>query len=469
MDFFCLKEYTRFIFQVKMNNISNTSHHRGFFILSGLGVIALFLAILSGAQPESTRMDKARNWPDGAEALTTDGADDWAPVWSPDGSLLAYQTYRYASPDIFCLEMKSGETFPAAMFDVPVTTFRWKNGTHLVYALPSGGQRRIRTTTGLMKASPKEGSRLALDGGEGSWYGWDVSRDGGTIAALGYMATPERYYYLRLFDTRSDEYSDLRLTFPTGISEVLEIALSADGRQCAIMAEARTRRPDIFVADTSTGKVRRLTEDGEEKHGLSWSPKGSLIAFLKQQAWSLDDQKYEEERKKRREDLSRRMAEVRNEMQAAAEKFRKAMESAKTPEDKQTVAKEWQETREKLLGEDPADGTQDRKRGPSRRDKVLALYVIDARGGEPDFILGDAQSAGDPCWHPDGKHIICSTGFGETWNLVSVNVRSKKTIPLTKGDWRDFSPSISPGGSRVAFVSSRTGDLDIFQIKFKGN
>jgi Tol biopolymer transport system component len=452
-----------------MKDTSNKSKTKKIISVSLLCGLLLCLALVSGGEQGNAGKDKDHVWPDGAAALTTDGADDWGPVWSPDGKRLAYQTYRYASPDIFCLDVESEGLVPAALFDVPVTNYCWLDTKNLVYALPSGRSGRIPTTAALVKAEPDQQKKRVLDGFTGEWYGWDISRDGKVLAAAGYMSTPERYFYLRLFTPGSDGYSDLRLTFPTGIREILEIALSADGKRCAILAEARVRRPDIFVADTSTGEVKRLTADGEEKHSLACSPEGDLIAFLKLQAWSLDDQKYEEEQRKKQEALTRRMTEVREEMQAAAEKFQKDFAAADTLEKKQAVAKEWQENRERLLGQDPASGTQDRRRRPSRRDKVLALYVIAAGGGEPGFILGDAQSAGAPCWHPDGRHIVCTAGFGETWNLVSVDIRSKKTTPLTEGDWRDFSPSVSPDGSRVAFVSSRSGDLDIFQTRFKGN
>jgi dipeptidyl aminopeptidase/acylaminoacyl peptidase len=67
---------------------------------------------------------------------------------------------------------------------------------------------------------------------------------------------------------------------------------------------------------------------------------------------------------------------------------------------------------------------------------------------------------GNEHWSPDGTRIAylsSRTGFNHIW---TVSVEGGDPIELTKGPWVDYSPQWAPSGDRIAFVSSRVKDLE---------
>jgi dipeptidyl aminopeptidase/acylaminoacyl peptidase len=67
---------------------------------------------------------------------------------------------------------------------------------------------------------------------------------------------------------------------------------------------------------------------------------------------------------------------------------------------------------------------------------------------------------GDEHWSPDGTRIAylsSRTGYNHIW---IVDVDGGEPVELTRGPWVDYSPRWSPSGERIAFVSSREKDLE---------
>jgi Tol biopolymer transport system component len=379
-------------------------------LVSGAAVLLAWAALVSmtnDAQDKPGLTAKPATWPDGARPLTTDGADEWGPVWSVDGSLIAYHTYQSASPDIFCLDPSSGKKSPVVAFNPNPTTFRWLDaGTRLVYERRTEGS-RLGPTAGRLVGVSRQGGEVRTFETQGAvGHGWAVSGDGKRLVAAGYATQPDRHFYLRRFDPASGEFSDLGLTFPTGMWAVDEVAVSDDHALCALIAEpGRGRERDVYLVplDSPDGRVRRLTDDGGEKRGLVWSPDGKRLAFLKKQPLT------------------------------------------------------------------PAAGqTAGEPKAARRRGSGYALYLLPAGGGPAELALGGAQSVDGPSWHPSGGFLVCSAGYGKEWRLVAVEPGSKNVRELTRGAWRDFSPACSPDGSAVVFVSNRAGDLDLFRLEIKG-
>jgi dipeptidyl aminopeptidase/acylaminoacyl peptidase len=63
-------------------------------------------------------------------------------------------------------------------------------------------------------------------------------------------------------------------------------------------------------------------------------------------------------------------------------------------------------------------------------------------------------------WSPDGTRIAylsSRTGYNHVW---VAHLNGNDPIELTKGPWVDYSPRWSPSGDRIAFVSSRVQDLE---------
>ncbi len=77
--------------------------------------------------------------------------------------------------------------------------------------------------------------------------------------------------------------------------------------------------------------------------------------------------------------------------------------------------------------------------------------------------LWDWRTAGDPQITKDGKSVIFTLGWSDRMtdssysNLWTVSTEGKDQRPLTTGAYRDASPRISPDGTRLAYLSNRSG------------
>lgn len=105
----------------------------------------------------------------------------------------------------------------------------------------------------------------------------------------------------------------------------------------------------------------------------------------------------------------------------------------------------------------------------SRRIRLLlgglALAVAPALAKRPlsSDTLFDLRSVGDPQITKDGKSVVFTLGWNDRVNDASysnlwiVSSDGKDQRPLTTGPFRDTSPRLSPDGTRLAYISNRSG------------
>jgi hypothetical protein len=58
---------------------------------------------------------------------------------------------------------------------------------------------------------------------------------------------------------------------------------------------------------------------------------------------------------------------------------------------------------------------------------------------------------------------------GDSVNIFSFDIESKKLTQITSGDQRDIHPAWSPSGNEIAFVSNRNGNFDLFSVSVDGS
>ncbi|MFW5987369.1 MAG: TolB family protein, partial [Methanohalophilus sp.] len=95
-----------------------------------------------------------------------------------------------------------------------------------------------------------------------------------------------------------------------------------------------------------------------------------------------------------------------------------------------------------------------------------AIWIMDADGSNPHVIYDGMKWDGDPCFSADGKEIYFASEsrkpYSSTYiNLFKMNADGSNITQLTDGADRR-SPSISPDGSMLAYLSNIAGNYDIW-------
>jgi TolB protein len=155
--------------------------------------------------------------------ITGNQSINLSPRWSPDGRMIAYNSYRNGNPDLFVLNFDSGRREALSTHRGLNVTPAWSpDGQWLAFAMSAGG-----------------GTNLYL-----------IPKGGGTPRAL-----------------------------TSGPAISVSPSFSPNGRQIVFNSD-RGGSPQIYLMDVDGTNLRRVTFQGGYNTSPRWSPRGDKIAFM---------------------------------------------------------------------------------------------------------------------------------------------------------------------------------------------
>ncbi len=254
---------------------------------------------------------------------------------------------------------------------------------------------------------------------------------------------------------------------PSDVNALINVAqpaVSPDGSTIAFVVtrvdeEENSYRSQIWLTPADGSAPPRPFTSGEHRDANpTWSPDGSLLAFTAE-----------------RSDGDKTRATIRivpvntgGEVVTVAT-LKEGAESLQWSPDGRFIAFAARTRAERYDDDDP-------KKQPPRRitrlfsrldshgftfDRPKHVYVVPADGSEPPRNLTDGEfEFGQPTWAPDSATLMVAGAGHETWDLdlmtdvyaIDVADGERRTVTKTAGNYE--APSVSPDGTRVAFLGT---------------
>jgi len=361
--------------------------------------------------------------------LTFDPANDFGPVWSPDGQRIAFHRVTETEVAIF-----------------------------IVLAL-GGAERKLLTL----------GSKLGATGGLRT-LAWSPD---GRFIAFTYREPKEEPF--KIFLVSPDTLARHPLTSPSAENlGDFNPAFSPDGQSVAFVRQRSPVSADIYIVPITGGEPRRLTFDNVPLSGLAWTADGREIIFSSvreggsSSLWRIPASGGAAERVAIGglnfyfPNISRHGNRLTY-VQAVDDSNIYRIEVSDTTVSKNPPTKLIASTRHDDLPQFSPDGRRIVFLS-DRSGQIYEIWMCNSDGTNLVRVTTLNKWASIPRWSPDGQQIAFDAfdsheeGRGD---IYAISVEGGLPRPIATGDSDDVLPSWSTDGKWIYFASDRTGDQQV--------
>ena len=216
-------------------------------------------------------------------------------------------------------------------------------------------------------------------------------------------------------------------------------ACSPDGRRIAFTSERGVTR-DLYVMDRDGNNVVRLTHDNFFESRASWSPDGTKIAFSSSRLPARNSEIYAMD------------ADGNNLINLTKHKM-------------QDVVPSWSADGSKIAFASFRNGGL---------NDPFHIFVMNADGAGRRNLTDntDLTKSWHPTWSPDGKKIVFDSQHifapGLPYHIYVMTAEGEELERLTKEGSQGVSPVYVLDGRKIAYVSRRGGDYNIYLMDTNG-
>lgn len=97
------------------------------------------------------------------------------------------------------------------------------------------------------------------------------------------------------------------------------------------------------------------------------------------------------------------------------------------------------------------------------------IYVMAGDGSHPVNVINHAAADGAPAWSPSGTRIAFMSNRTGNSDTYAMGADGSDPVNVTNHAAEDGFPSWSPDGRRIAFTSNRDGNTEIYVMNADGS
>lgn len=199
---------------------------------------------------------------------------------------------------------------------------------------------------------------------------------------------------------------------------------SPDGRRIALTRSAG-HNMDVYVVEVASGQLSRVTTAAGEDRDPSWSPDGAHIAFTSER------------------DGNREIYVARTD---GGDVQRLTNDPAKD------ASPAWSPDGSRILFVSARTGTSE-------------LHLMTTDGLQVEKLTSGAYASSDvPRWSPDGSYVAFQIAEGSRYDIGLLRLHDRQQTVLVGTPHNDGSYTWSPDGTRLAYISGRSGAENLHVI-----